>query len=62
VILESDRPFAAPHAGERVTIGDLEGFHESRLTMGQVASVSHTFTGSSRKLTHITTVHVVQGP
>jgi hypothetical protein len=61
VTLESGLPFGAIHTGDRITIGGLEGFPKSMLTMGRVASVAHTFTGSHGKLEHTTTVHVDQG-
>jgi hypothetical protein len=60
VTLESEKPFGSIHEGERMTIGDLEGYHESRLTIGRIRDVSHTFTGGSRGFTHAVTVHVDQ--
>ena len=37
VSFESDRPFAAMHAGHGVKLAEIEGFEESRLVIGKVA-------------------------
>jgi hypothetical protein len=59
VILESEVPFAPIYKGESLTIGDLEGYPESRLTIATVEKVLHALTGGSH-LKHDVTIYAVQ--
>jgi hypothetical protein len=59
VILQSPVPFAPMHQGERLTIGDLAGWPESRLTHAVVERVLHSLTGGPH-LKHDITVYAVQ--
>lgn len=55
----SDRNFwSVPREGERVSIGDLQGFPEARQTVGIVRKVSHTYTGDSERFTQVITVEM----
>jgi hypothetical protein len=66
VTLESDAPFAPIHEGDRLTIGDLEGYTESRLTHAVVERVLHSLSGragvldASTHLKHDVTIYAVQ--
>ncbi len=60
VAIESDTPFATIHNGERIRIGGIEGFPESRLTTGVVRSVSHIISGGTHDFTHEVTAFVDQ--
>ena len=60
VSFESDRPFAAMHAGHGVKLGEIEGFGESRLVIGKIREVHHAIAGG-RLFKHHTTVHIDQG-
>lgn len=59
IVIESDTPLAtAFQKGERINIGSLEGFPESRHTTGVVWKVSHTFTGGALDFIHVTLVDI----
>ena len=58
IVIEGDTPLAAMHAGERVVIGGLEGFPESRHTAGRVQRVAHTLGGGALDFTHVTLVDI----
>ena len=60
VAIESDTPFATIHNGERIRIGGIKGFPESRLTTGVVRSVSHIISGGANDFTHEVTAFVDQ--
>ncbi|MEH2536566.1 MULTISPECIES: hypothetical protein [unclassified Bradyrhizobium] len=56
----SDTPFATIRNGERIRIGGVEGFPESRLITGVVRKVSHTISGGPLDFTQTVTVDVDQ--
>jgi hypothetical protein len=58
VVVKYDRPLGVPREGERVAIGGLEGFPESRHTVGVVQKVAHTFTGGALDFIQVTTVDI----
>ena len=60
VAIESDTPFATIHNGERIRIGGIKGFPESRLTTGVVRSVSHIISGGTHDFMHEVTAFVDQ--
>jgi hypothetical protein len=60
VAIESDTPFATIHNGERIRIAGVEGFPESRLTIGVVRSVSHIISGGTHDFMHEVTAFVDQ--
>jgi hypothetical protein len=60
VAIESDTPFATIHNGERIRIGGIEGFPESRLMTGVVRSVSHIISGGTHDFMHEVTAFVDQ--
>ena len=60
VAIQSDTPFATIHNGERIRIGGIKGFPESRLTTGVVRSVSHIISGGANDFTHEVTAFVDQ--
>lgn len=53
---QSERPFGAMTIGDWITIGDIPGRTESRLTTGKVTRVSHTFSEEQGVFTHA--IHV----
>jgi hypothetical protein len=57
ITIQSDRA-TAMQVGERVSIGGLEGFPESRHTRGVVRRVSHTFTGGALDFVHTVLVDI----
>ncbi len=60
IVIDSDDPIGAVHQADRIAIGGLEGFPESRHTVGVVTKVSHAFKGGAlnRDFTHVTMVEI----
>jgi hypothetical protein len=52
VRIESETPLGAFAVGDRVWIGGLEGYPESRLTMGRVRGIKHTLSGDKLNFRH----------
>lgn len=60
VAIVSDTPFATIRNGERIRIGGVEGFPESRLITGVVRKVSHTISSGPLDFSQTVTVDVDQ--
>jgi hypothetical protein len=58
VRVETESPLGPFAIGDRLWIGGLDGFPESRLTMGRVRAVKHFLGGNTLNLTHDITVDV----
>ena len=59
IVIQSDAPLATAFSkGERIIIGGLDGFPESRHTTGVVRQVSHTFAGGALDFIHVTMVDI----
>lgn len=60
VRIESETPPATFAVGDRVWLGDLDGFPESRLTIGEVRGVRHVMGGNVLRLTHDIVVDIAE--
>jgi hypothetical protein len=56
--IEAETPLGPFVAGDRLWIGGLDGFPESRLTTGKVREIKHTLSGNTLNLIQVTTVDV----
>jgi hypothetical protein len=57
--LRVSSPSIIPRQGERVSLGEIEGWEGSRpLTTGVVKAVTHRLTGTASEFGQVTTVHI----